>query len=318
MVTAMARSFGYKNIELRQLRSFCLAATQENFTSAAETLGLSVPTVWEQVRALERKLRARLLTRRGRSVELTSEGRLLLRLIQPHVNSLDSVERLFESQRAELPQQLTVASTDYFFAYHLMQPIREFTQVHPSARLNLQVGLWSGDVSRPVERGEADLGILTYSRDEPRSAFLEYHDLSELPLLLLTAAQHPLARKHRVSLGDVLGFPLVTAPPQTLTQRALERLLCRHNLLDRLQPVMATGSVDLTLKYVAGGIGVALRHMSMAVARAQPGLHVRVFAAEPDAIPAAIVVRQGAYLPKLVQDFRDTVRHSFPHGSDAS
>src|SRR5436309_2199100 len=70
----MKRSYGYKNIELRQLRSFCLAATQSNFTVAAEALGLSVPTVWEQVRALERKLRAPLLARRGRVVELTAEG----------------------------------------------------------------------------------------------------------------------------------------------------------------------------------------------------------------------------------------------------
>jgi DNA-binding transcriptional LysR family regulator len=314
----MARSFGYKNIELRQLRSFCLAATQENFTSAAEALGLSVPTVWEQVRALERKLRAPLLTRRGRSVELTAEGRLLLRLIQPHVNSLDSVERLFASQRTELPQQLTIASTDYFFAYHLRRPIRMFVEANPTIRLNLQVGLWSGDVSRPVERGEADLGIMTYSPDEPRSAYLDYHDLAAFPLLLLTAAQHLLARKQRINLADVVAFPLITAPAQTLTQRALERLLCRDNLLDRLQPVMATGSVDLTLKYVAAGIGIALRHMSMAVARAQPGLHVRIFSAEPETIPAALVVRQGAFLPKLVQAFHDTVRRHFEAGSDAS
>ena len=81
---------------------------------------------------------------------------------------------------------------------------------------------------------------------------------------------------------------------------------------------MATASVDLTLKYVAAGIGIALRHMSAAVARAQPGLHVRVFSAEADAIPVAIVVKKGAYLPKLAQEFRDTVRRHFGTVSDDS
>src|SRR5262245_47312669 len=52
----MARNDSYKELELRQLRSFSLAATEGNFSTAAQALGLSVTTVWEQVRALERKL----------------------------------------------------------------------------------------------------------------------------------------------------------------------------------------------------------------------------------------------------------------------
>jgi DNA-binding transcriptional LysR family regulator len=299
----MKRSYGYKDIELRQLRSFCLAATQSNFTAAAEALGLSVPTVWEQVRALERKLGTPLLARRGRVVELTAEGRLLLELVQPHVNSLDSVERLFETRRADLPQQLTLASTDYFFAYHLLRPIREFTDANPSVRLNLHVGLWSGDVSQPVERSDADLGVMTYNPDDARSEHLDYEDLLKLPLLLLTAARHPLARKKSVSVRDIAGYPVVTAPAGTHTQRALERLL-RHDNVREVRPVMATGSVDLTLRYVAAGIGVALRHMSLQAAQSVAGLHVRVFGEERDEMPAAIVVRKGAYVPDVVQEFR--------------
>src|SRR5262249_49546729 len=122
----MSRRFRYKDIQLPQLRSFCLAATQGNFTAAAKALGLSAPTVWEQVRGLERRLGATLLIRRGRMVELTAEGRLLLHLIQPHVSGLDSLERLFEAQRSELPQRLTVASTPNMLAYHLIGPVQEF------------------------------------------------------------------------------------------------------------------------------------------------------------------------------------------------
>jgi DNA-binding transcriptional LysR family regulator len=303
----MKRSYGYKDIELRQLRSFCLAATRSNFTAAAEALGLSVPTVWEQVRALERKLRAPLLTRRGRVVELTAEGRLLLELVQPHVNSLDSVERLFETRRADLPQQLTLASTDYFFAYHLLGAVREFTRARPTVRLNLHVGLWSGDVSGPVERGDADLGIMTYDRADPRSEYLDYEDLLRLPYLLLTAAHHPLARKKLVGLRDVLQYPIIAAPAETLTQRSLERLLRQENA-GPARPVMATGSVDLTLRYVAAGIGVALRHISLGAARSVPGLHVRVFGEERDAIPVAVVLRKDTYVPEVVQEFRHFLR----------
>jgi hypothetical protein len=73
----MGRSMRYQEIQLAQLRSFCLAATEGNFTSTAKALSLSASTVWQQVRALERELQAKLLCRQGRAVELTGEGRLL-------------------------------------------------------------------------------------------------------------------------------------------------------------------------------------------------------------------------------------------------
>jgi hypothetical protein len=86
---AMANTHHYKDLQLPQLRGFCLAAVR-GFTGAADTLGLSVSAVWQQVRALERQLGAVLLRRRGRAVELTAEGQLLVELIQPHIHGLDS------------------------------------------------------------------------------------------------------------------------------------------------------------------------------------------------------------------------------------
>src|SRR5581483_11722274 len=72
----MRRSKISKEIELRHLRTFALAATEGGFSAAAAALGLSVPAVWEQVRSLESILGAALLVRRGRALELTADGKL--------------------------------------------------------------------------------------------------------------------------------------------------------------------------------------------------------------------------------------------------
>ncbi|MBL8793513.1 MAG: LysR family transcriptional regulator, partial [Planctomycetia bacterium] len=105
--------YKYKDIQLPQLRSFCLAAAEGNFTAAAAVLGLSVSAVWQQVRALERELGVALLRRQGRSVEVTPQGRLLLELAQPHVSGLDSLARLFEARQADLIEPLTVVATPH-------------------------------------------------------------------------------------------------------------------------------------------------------------------------------------------------------------
>src|SRR5262245_9016524 len=131
----MGRSASYKEIELRQLRTFALAATEGNFSAVATALGISVTTVWEQVRALERKLGVTLLHRHGRNLELTDQGRLLLDLIQPHVSGLDSLERIFQSLAKDVPLQLHIAATQHLMARHLPGPIQEFAARHPGVRL---------------------------------------------------------------------------------------------------------------------------------------------------------------------------------------
>src|SRR5262245_42255844 len=173
----MGLNYSYKDIQLPQLRSFCLAATSHSFTAAAKSLGLSVSAVWQQVRALERELGATLLRRNGGAVQITDEGRLLLDLVQPHVTGLDSLARLFESQRAGLAQKLTVVSTHGLIAYRMPAPVHEFTRRHAAVQLRLRADIRTAVAIEMLEQGEADLAVLAYDADEPRSAFLQYDDL---------------------------------------------------------------------------------------------------------------------------------------------
>src|SRR6478752_96071 len=127
----MSRQFRYKAIQLPQLRSFCLAGQAKNFTTASRELNLSASTVWEQIRALERILGCTLFIRDGRSLELTAEGQVLLDIVQPHIEALDSLKRLFDAGRAKLSPRLVIASSQYLLRFHLPGPIQTFTSQFP-------------------------------------------------------------------------------------------------------------------------------------------------------------------------------------------
>jgi molybdate transport repressor ModE-like protein len=73
----------YKEIQLQQLRSFCETARLGSLTAAANSLGLSQPTVWEQVHALERDLGVPLMERHSRGCRLTENGRRVAVLAAP-------------------------------------------------------------------------------------------------------------------------------------------------------------------------------------------------------------------------------------------
>lgn len=299
--------YKYKDIQLPQLRSFCLVASEGNFTAAAAALGLSVSAVWQQVRALETKLGETLVRRRGRSVELTVAGRLLLELAQPHVSGLDSLTRLFESRQADLPDPLHVVATPHLLAYHLPDLVRKFIAGRPNARITLEAGRWHEILER-VERGEVDLGITPldpHSIDHPA---LEFEPLFEQPLVLLTSAKHPLRRKKTLRARDLLAYPFIVQTKDTCDHAALVRLLQQDGIaIEQLQIVLVSHTVDMTFRYVARDVGIALVHIDPEMRRSVPGVYGRVFDPRRERLPFVLVTRKNSYRSKPAEDFRRAV-----------
>jgi DNA-binding transcriptional LysR family regulator len=162
-----------------------------------------------------------------------------------------------------------------------------------------------------LEQGEADLALLAYDRDEDRSPYLDYRDLYDLQLYLLTAPGHALARKKRVGVADLVQHPVVMEPDGSLPRRVLDRLVVRHNLTGRLHIVTEGATLDVLRRYVARGIGVSLIFLDRAIIGSIDDLHVRLF--EPgESVPVALVVRKGGHLPEAAEHFIRVLRRHLP------
>jgi DNA-binding transcriptional LysR family regulator len=303
----MGKNIVYKGLQLSQLRNFCVVAQHGNFTAAAQVLGVSVPAVWQQVRALEREVATPLLRRNGRSVSLTAEGKLLFDLIQPHVNGLDSLVKQFQQRRGQIPQKLSVATTAYLASYHLAEPVREFVAAFPNARLGLVTGI-SAEPIEILARHQADLGVAAYELDEPRVATLEYEDLFPIDFTLLTTPDHPLSRKRKVTPQDLVRYPLIVPPARSYAYRMTERLFRRHGLIDRMEIVMECRSTDLILNYVSLGLGIAVIFLGESVRRSLKNLHTHVLDARLPRLNVAILTRKHFHLSGPGEAFRDLLR----------
>jgi len=301
------RNARYKRLELASLRSFCLAAEQGSFSEAAKRQGLSTPAVWKQVRALERILGASLLLRKGKSVQQTEEGRLLWELAKPHVTGLDSLIAWFDARRLDVASQITVASTPSVLAYRLPEPVKEFTERYPAVRLQLRSET-SSEIVRMVKEGEADLGIIGYFAEEPLGRVLSYEHLYRTYLALITSADHPLARKKRITAADLVKYPIMTYPSGDRDRQGLERFLGQHNLGDRLNTVIETRSVDIARRFVRMEVGIALLYVTLEMAAEMPELHVRPIDPKRESVSMGLVTRKSVHLSPVVQAFRQLLR----------
>ena len=85
----------YKELTSQQLRSFYESARLGSFSEAARHLGLAHPTVWEQVRALEKHIGKELFESRGKRLHLTGEGKTFFELASPLVLGMASLPQRF-------------------------------------------------------------------------------------------------------------------------------------------------------------------------------------------------------------------------------
>jgi DNA-binding transcriptional LysR family regulator len=311
----MPRQLRYKSLDLPQLRSFVLVASEGSYAAAARILDVSAPAVWEQVHALERYLGVQLFRKRGRATELTAEGRMLVGLVKPHLAGLDSLAGVFNLERTGKHPRFTVAATANLLTHHLPAPVETFTQAHPDIHLNLRAGLWT-ELVRLVEQGEAELGMAPVPWSEQRRyPLLDYEHLFDMELMLLTPKGHPLVRKQKLRPHDLVQSPLILYPEGTHDFQVLDRILRQHKLQDRLRPVMISSGVSVTRPYVARGLGISLAHVGRSLAQIMPELNFRVFDPKLDPLPIMLISRKGTHLPAPVDEFRRIVRAYF---SDAA
>jgi len=125
---------------LAAIRVFEAAARYENFTQAANELGLTQSAVSHQIRVLEERLGLALFDRSGRGVKLTDSGR---RLGPAVATAFRSLEESFSSLMHEEGRLLTVSTSPVFGTTWLAPRLGEFQIQHQQfgVRLDIDRGL---------------------------------------------------------------------------------------------------------------------------------------------------------------------------------
>jgi LysR family glycine cleavage system transcriptional activator len=142
---------------LAAVRVFEAAARHENFTAAANELGMTQAAVSYQVKLLEERLGAALFVREKGRAKLTALG---LRLLPQLTQAFDAIEAAFAQHREEDEGLLTVATTFTFANTWLAWRLGSFQVEHP----DLAVRLATSNKLVDLKAGDADVAIRAGAR----------------------------------------------------------------------------------------------------------------------------------------------------------
>lgn len=297
----------FKEVRFQQLRALVEVGRQRSFAKAAAAVHLSVPSVWQQVRALEAEFAVPLVVMRGRSVDLTDDGRLLMELAAPLVEGFDSLKALFLDRRNRLSRQLTLATTPSLLANELRAPLKDYRRRQSEVRLTC--------LDRPspaardlLERGQADVAVVGMLDEAPPPALLNATVLCSYPFMLVCPKDHPLATRARMTLADLAGVPLVMPSEDTNSRQRVDRVFGEAGLAGRLTVAMSASTIGLIAGYVDLDFGVSVVSVSPQVleearsgAKAYAGLIFRDLTRLFGVEHIAVLTRRGQLdLPHLV------------------
>jgi LysR family hca operon transcriptional activator len=196
-------------MELRHLRYFIAVAEEGSLTVAAERrLHTAQPSLSRQMRDLELELGVTLMVRSARGIELTPAGRVFL----DHARiALLQVEAAGEAaRRAAQPAKASFAIgflTGYEMDW-LPAVMGILRNELPSTEVVIS-SQYSPDLAAALMRGKIDLAFL---RPEKGTPGIAYKLLRKDPLIVLMAADHPLAAREAIDPQDIVGQTLVGVP----------------------------------------------------------------------------------------------------------
>ena len=114
-----------------RLKVFMAVVQERSFTKAASVLGITQPSVSQNIADLEKMTGRKLFDRQRGSVELTAEGEVFLKYVRKLLETCASVEDMFSKVS---PAVVKIAASEEIYAYLVGPALEAFAKVHPDVR----------------------------------------------------------------------------------------------------------------------------------------------------------------------------------------
>ena len=130
--------------------------------------------------------------------------------------------------------------------------LKAFRRDHPAVDVKLIPGP-TPRLIRQLRAGTADLGLLTLPVDDPHLVSVP---VMREELLLVTAPNHPLARRKRITPQDLLGQSFVLFETGSGSRRTIEEFFVREQIAPKV--VTETENVEIIKALVQIGMGITI------------------------------------------------------------
>ena len=193
------------NYELYKV--FYHVARTLSFSEASKLLFISQSAVSQSIKVLEKKLGQSLFLRSTKRVQLTQEGEILFKHIEPAMNLIRQGENQLLEANTLNGGQLRIAASDTICRYFLVPYLNKFHRDHPNVHIKV-TNSTSIDCAHLLETGQVDFVIINF----PNSGLSNVNNIRAIKefqdVFVANAKYFPLQDK-TLELRELLNYPIM-------------------------------------------------------------------------------------------------------------
>ncbi|MCY9661900.1 LysR substrate-binding domain-containing protein [Paenibacillus chondroitinus] len=289
-------------MDYRLLAYFLAVCEELHFTKAAEKLGISQPTLSQQIRILEQRIGSPLFQRIGKKVYVTEAGEILLKHSRNIFHELEQAQAAFNEIQGMQRGRLRIGCS----GNHLLTAtIMAFHAEYPKIELSV-AELATEETIEGLLNNQLDLGVVFLPDEDEQLVRIP---LYKEKLLLVVSKDHPLSDAEAIRLEDLVQLPVAMLPKKFYVRHMIEACCEQSDLL--CKPVLELSTLESLLQ-------MAKNHVCGAVL---PGSYVEgIQSSEIRCIPimdpvpqkdVGIVYRKDMFLCQTTKTFMKQVTQQF-------
>lgn len=239
-------------MELRQLEYFYAVCQELHFTRAAEKVGISQPSLSQQIRLLEHEIGTPLFDRIGKKTDLTESGKLLLKYTRNIFSELEqaktSINELNGLQRGTISIGTVLTVENYLIPPTLLN----FHRLYPAIKISV-LGLRTGDIKKNLLENRLDFGIVFLPM---KGEELETISLYTEEMAFAVPIGHPLEKQDILGLEALQTTPSILLPENYFIRQLINKA-CKD--LDFVpEPVFEITTMESLINMVVEGVGITI------------------------------------------------------------
>jgi LysR family nitrogen assimilation transcriptional regulator len=265
----MARNLPSTDMDLKQIRYFVQVAELGSFAKASDVLDVPQPTLSRQVRMLELALKASLLHRNGRGVELTAAGARFLEHAYSVLDAADAAVKALQVQDRRFTGHVACGLTPSIGRKLITEYVRRFRSELPDATLTISNQL-SLALTEQLRASRLDFIV---AHDPIASAGHETTVLLSQALYLV--GPRMIGNDPRtVEMAEIWGAPLLLPSRSYAVRRAVEREAARSGITSNIRTEVDV--LDAIFELSAEGFGhTVATHLAVTGINHRLGLSVQ-------------------------------------------
>ena len=239
------------NYELYKV--FYHVAITLSFSEASKQLFISQSAVSQSIKVLEKKLNQKLFIRSTKRVQLTPEGEILFKHIEPAMNLIKQGENQLLEAHTLNGGQLRIGASDTICRYYLVPYLNKFHKQFPHVHIKV-TNQTSIACASLLEHGQVDFIVVNYPNSALSSTHIprvinEFHDV-----FVANRQYFPLDGRE-ASLASLQKYPILMLDRKSTTSEFLHAMFQRSHL--DLVPESELSSNDLLIDLARIGLGIA-------------------------------------------------------------